>query len=339
MKLLILGGTQFLGKYIALAALARDHAVTLFNRANHPTPHPAVETIVGDRNMDLAKLRGRQWDAVIDTSAYLPRQAREAAEALSGAIDRYVFTSTEAVYADFSQRGIDENGPLATLTDEQLESANNIGTNEPIKLGQLYGPLKALCERTVQEVLPDRTLVIRPGLIVGPDDYTDRLTYWVARVAQGGEVLAPGGPDRFVQFIDVRDVAEFIVRMIERSETGIFNASGPTSTWTMSQVLDACRTASGSDASFTWVDEKFLLQEAVAPWSEMPLWLPDAPDYKGFLFFNSDKAVRAGLQYRPLHETIGDTFAWYRANRSGEKLRAGIDAKRERDLLRKWHEQ
>src|SRR5262249_24097910 len=151
----------------ALAALARDHAVTLFNRGNHPPPHPAVEIIVGDRNMDLAKLRGRQWDAVIDTSAYLPRQAREAAEALSGAIDRYVFTSTEAVYADFSQRGIDENGPLATLTDEQLESANNIGTNEPIKLGQLYGPLKALCERTVQEVLPDRTLVIRPGLIVG----------------------------------------------------------------------------------------------------------------------------------------------------------------------------
>ena len=343
MNLLILGGTRFVGRHLATAALARGHQLTLFNRGQHSsTASSNVETIVGDRNTDLAKLHGRRWDAVIDTCGYLPRTVKAAADVLSRLVDRYVFISSLSVYADFTQFGIDETAPLTSLTNEQLDTANQIdssGQTSAVTYGAMYGGLKVLCERTAEEVMPNRVLTIRPGLIVGPHDYTDRFTYWVVRVARGGEVVAPGPPDRFVQFIDARDLANWIVTMIEGGKTGIYNANGLPNELTMEGMLDECKTVSGSDASFTWVDEDFLLREKVAPWSEMPLWLPEkaASHMKRFMFIDSSKAVADGLTFRPLRETVGDTLAWYE-DRANEELKAGIDRERELTLLRKWHE-
>jgi nucleoside-diphosphate-sugar epimerase len=343
MKLLILGGTRFLGRHLVTAALARNHETTLFNRGNHPSAPSGVETICGDRNSDLAKLTGRRWDAVVDTCGYLPRTVRAAAEVLADSVERYVFISSQSVYADLSVVGVDETAPLATLTNEQLEEANAIdssGQTSAVNYGKMYGGLKALCEQAAEAVMPNRVLAIRPGLIVGPDDYTDRFTYWVVRVARGGEVLAPGRPERYVQFIDVRDLAEWIVRMVGCRGTGPYNANGLPDNLTMESVLEECKTASGSDATFTWETEEFLLEEEVSAWSEMPLWLPEAvaPHLKGFMFINSDKAVSAGLKFRPLSDTVRDTLRWHETNRVNEELKAGIDGEREETLLRKWHE-
>ena len=347
MKLLILGGTRFVGRHLVTAALARGHEITLFNRGQQRGKHPSaaltnVETIYGDRNSDLAKLQGRRWDAVVDTCGYLPRTVRASADVLSHS-DVYIFISSLSVYADVSVVGIDETAPVATLTGEQLDQANAIdssGQASAVTYGKMYGGLKALCEQAAEEVLPNRVLIIRPGLIVGPYDYTDRFTYWVQRVARGGDVLAPGRPDTYVQFIDVRDLAEWIVRMIERSETGVYNADSLPGHLTMESVLEECKVVRGSDASFTWVSEEFLLQEKVAAWSEMPLWMPEeaAPHLKGFMFINCAKAVGAGLSFRPLNDTIKDTLTWYEANRPNEELKAGIDTDKEQRLLRKWHE-
>ena len=341
MRLLILGGTRFLGRHLVIAALARGHEVTLFNRGNYPAEGlGTVETIHGDRHTDLAKLKGRSWDAVIDTSGHLPRAVRAAAEVLSDAVDRYVFISTQNAYADVSVPSIDENYPLATLSPKQLDQANAIDTTGQPSYGALYGGLKALCEQAANSVMPNRVLIIRPGLIVGPDDYTDRFTYWVVRVARGGEVLAPARPDRFIQFIDVRDLAEWIIRMVEQRATGAYNAHGRPSAITMQKVLEECKSASDSDAAFTWVTEDFLLQEQVAPWSELPLWLPEeaAPHLKGFMFINPDKAIAAGLTFRSLRDTIAATLTWYQTNRANDELKAGLDRDKERALLYKWHE-
>jgi 2'-hydroxyisoflavone reductase len=342
MKLLILGGTRFVGRHLVTAALAREHEITLFNRGKHPSAAlTGVETIYGDRNNDLAKLQGRRWDAVVDTSGYLPRTVRASVEVLSQSIDRYVFISSVSVYADFSVIGIDETSAVATLTSEQLEKANEIdssGDASAVTYGKLYGGLKALCEQAAEEVLPNRVLIIRPGLIVGSYDYTDRFTYWVMRVARGGEVLAPGRPDRNVQFIDVRDLAEWTVRMIERKETGVYNANGLPNKLAMGRVFEECKIVSGSNSSFTWVSENFLMQEKVVPWSEMPLWMPEgAPHLKGFMFLNCNKAVDAGLSFHPLNDTIKDTLTWHETNRPNEVLKAGIDPEKEQGLLRKWH--
>ena len=341
MKLLIIGGSRFLGRHLVTAARARDHEVTLFNRGLHSSKLlTGVETIQGDRHSDLAKLEGRRWDTVVDTCGMLPRAVRAAAEALSDSVDRYTFISTQNVYADISMPNVDEAAPLTTLTTEQLAEANAIDTTGEPAYGKMYGGLKALCEQAAEEVMPGRVLTIRPGLIVGPYDYTDRFTYWVVRVARGGEVLAPGRPDRFIQFIDARDLAEWAVRMIEQRAAGVYNVNGPTNSVTMQSVLEECKSVSDSDASFTWVSEQFLLKEEVSAWSEMPLWLPEeaAPHLKGFMFINCDKAVQAGLRHRPLTDTIRDTLVWHQTTRANEALKAGIDAEKEQTLLRKWHE-
>ena len=334
MKLLIIGGTRFLGRHLVTAALDRDHDITLFNRGTHPF-EANVETIHGDRHTDTGKLRGRRWDAVIDTYGMLPSSVRSAAEVLSDSLDRYVFISSQNAYADVSTPGVTETAPLATLTSTQLEEAYAIDRSGEPSYGKLYGGLKALCEQTAEEVMPNRVLIIRPGLIVGPHDYTDRFTYWVARIARGGEVLAPGRPDRFVQFIDVRDLTEWIVSMIERKEKGAYYANSVPKTFTMKDVLDECRAVSQSGASFTWASEEFLLQNGVASWSEMPLWLPEeaAPHLKGFMFVSPDKAVRAGLKFRSLTDTIGATLNWYQKDH--HELKAGLDPEKEKALLRK----
>ena len=348
MNLLILGGTRFVGRHLVNSALARNHEVTLFNRGNHPSEAlKNVEAIHGDRNSDLGKLHGRRWDAVIDTCGYLPRTVRASAEALAHSVDRYVFVSSQSVYADVSAIGVDETAPLATLTSEQLEEANAIDSSGPasaLTYGKMYGGLKALCEQTAEEVFPSRVLTIRPGLIVGPDDYTGRFTFWVTRVARGGEVLSPGRPDRYVQFIDVRDLAEWVVRMIENKETGVYNTAGRPNSITMETVLKECKAVSASDASFTWVSENFLLQEKVAAWSEMPLWLPEeaAPHLQGFMFINCDKAVDSGLTFRSLSTTIRDILTSHGPQNAqhsspGTQNLAGIDRDKEQSLLRKWH--
>jgi nucleoside-diphosphate-sugar epimerase len=337
MKLLILGGTRFLGRHLVTAALARNHEVTLFNRGTHASATD-VETIRGDRHTDLAKLQGRRWEAVVDTSGMLPRAVKAAAQALSDSVGHYTFISTQNVYADVSIPGVNERAPLRTLTSEELNEAYAIDTSGEPSYGKFYGGLKALCEQAAEEVMLNRVLTIRPGLIVGPDDYTDRFTYWVARVARGGDVLAPGRPDRFVQFIDVRDLADWTLSMIERSETGVYNAHGLPGRLTMGNVLETCKAVSGSDASFTWASEAFLLRENVAAWTDMPLWLPEeaAPHLKGFMFIDCDKAVGAGLGFRSLSDTIAATLAWYQTN-AGVQLKAGLDSNREQSLLRKLH--
>lgn len=329
MRLLILGGTRFLGHHLAAAARARGHDVTLFHRGKHSVVATGdVQTIHGDRHRDLDKLRGRSWDAAIDTCGYLPQSVKASAEAIS--VERYVFISSLSVYREYG----DESAPLAELTAEQVQQAHVIDTSGPVSaatFGNLYGGLKVLCERAAEEVLPQRVLSIRPGVIAGPHDYTDRLTYWAVRVARGGEVLAPGRPGRFVQFIDARDLAEWIIHATERGLTGAFNATGPRESVTMSSLLETCRAVTGSDARFTWVDDQFLLDEGVTPWTELPLWLGREST---FTTASSQKAVDAGLRYRPLSETVGDTLRWF-ATESRE-LRTGLEAERERQLLRAW---
>lgn len=337
MKVLVIGGTRFVGRHFVTAVQARGHELTLFNRGRHAAaPLEGVETILGDRFNDLDKLAGRRWDVVLDTCGLLPRAVRAAAEALRDAVNAYLFISSQSVYADVSRPGVDESSPTKTLTDEQLEKANAVdpATASAASYGDMYGGLKALCEQAAEEVMPGRVLVVRPGLIVGPYDYTDRFTYWVARVARGSEVLAPGSPQRYVQFIDARDLGEWMVTMIENQRAGVYNCNGLPGAVTMGHLLEECKAVSGSDASFTWVDEEFLMREQVAPWSELPLWLPEsAPELSGFMFASVDKAIAAGLKLRSLTDTVADTLTWWQATAEIEPLKAGLDPEKEQRLL------
>ena len=343
MKILILGGTIFLGRHLVEAALERGHEVTLFNRGQHGTDlYPQVEQLRGDRWGDLRALEGRQWDAVIDTNGYIPSVVRASARLLAGAVKQYVFISTVSVYADVSVAGVDEVAPVSTITPEQLREAESIVP--PAKgvvaraYGEHYGALKALCEQTVEECLPGRVLTVRPGLIVGPYDYSDRFTYWPGRIARGGEVLAPGRPERPVQLIDARDLAEWIIRMIEIGQVGIYNATGPAEVLSMQQILDACKQVNSSDASFTWIDEAFLLSEKVQPWSQIPLWLPEEPESAGFNSLSIERALAAGLTFRRIAETARDTLAWDATRPADEERQAGLAADEEARLLRVWHQ-
>lgn len=343
MDILILGGTIFLGRHLVEAALASGHTITLFNRGQHgPDLYPQVEHVRGDRWRDLDLLRGRTWDAVVDTNGYIPSIVRSSAQHLAGAVGQYAFISSISAYADVSVPGVDENSPVSTLTPEQLHEAESIeppskGTTARV-YGEMYGGLKALCEQAVAESLPARTLNIRPGLIAGQYDYSDRFTYWVVRAARGGEILAPGFPERRVQLIDARDLAEWIIRMIEAGRMGTYNATGPAQPLSMGEVLAACQNASESDATYTWVDEAFLLAEKVQPWSQMPLWLPDEPEYAGFDAINIERALSAGLTFRPLIETARATLAWDRTRSADREWQAGLSAEDEARLLKAWHE-
>ena len=325
MKLLILGGTVFLGRHLVEAALARGHAVTLFNRGQaNPEIFPEVEKLRGNRDGDLTALQGRRWDAVVDTSGYVPRIVRASAELLADATNHYTFISSKSVYADFSKPDFDESAPVGKLTDASVEEVN----------GDTYGPLKALCEQAVEQAMPGRALVVRPGLIIGPFDPTDRFTYWPHRVAQGGEVLAPGRPERQVQFIDARDLAEWTLRMVEASQTGIYHATGPDYSLTMGRLLETCKAVSKSDARFAWVSEPCLLEAGATPWMELPLWIPESdPSMNSFLRANISKAVSAGLTFRPLAETVHDTLAWDAARPADREWRAGLKPEREHHFL------
>jgi 2'-hydroxyisoflavone reductase len=324
MKILILGGTKFLGRHLVGVALARGHEVTLFNRGiTNPNLFPNLETIIGDRGQDIEKLSDREWDTVIDVAGYVPRIVRLSAQALEKSVKRCVFISSISVYADFKKASMDESYPVGKLEDETIEEVN----------GETYGPLKALCEKTVQEIYGDRALIIRPGLIVGPHDPTDRFTYWPMRVKRGGDMITPDKPQTPIQIIDVRDLSEFIIKLIEDNASGIYNATGPDYELMMGEFLEACKRVSGSVATFHWASVEFLQEHEVAPWSDMPVWIPDTEEDAGFSRVDISKAINAGLRFRPLEETIRDTINWAETRPTDHKWRAGLDPIKEKILL------
>jgi 2'-hydroxyisoflavone reductase len=325
MDLLILGGTGFLGRHLAEAALGEGHRVTLFNRGlSGPNLFPEVETIKGDRDGDLSSLRGRRWDAAIDTCGYVPRVVRASAVLLAGSVDHYTFVSSISVYSDAIEAGADEAAPVEELSDPTVEEVT----------GETYGGLKALCERAIEEEMPGRVLNVRPGLISGPHDPTDRFTYWPRRVAAGGEILVPDNPERRVQYIDVRDLAAWIVAMSSKQQTGTYNATGPDYELQMGKLLEECEAASGSDAKLVWVSEEFLEQNGVEAFTELPLWVPR--EYGAMLAVDCGRAIEAGLAFRPLSETIRDVLEWD-SMRTETDLAAGLKPERERELLSAWH--
>lgn len=327
MNLLILGGTRFLGRALVDEALLDGHEITLFNRGqSNPDLYPYIEQIHGDRNSDLAALGRRRWDAVIDTCGYAPRAVRQSAEFLADSVEHYTFISTMSVYAEPLSDGIDESAPVAVIDDETTEEIT----------GETYGPLKALCEQAATEAMGGRALHVRAGLIVGPHDLSDRFTYWPVRVAQGGEVLAPSSPDYGVQFIDVRDLARWIITATAARLTGPYNITGPGRPLPLGLLLDACRAVAGSDARFTWVDDSFLVEQGVEPYTELPLWVP--AEFGGFNSFNIDKALAAGLVFRPFAETVRDTLEWAQYRPADYVWRNGLPAEREASLLAAWHQ-
>lgn len=327
MRVLILGGTRFLGRHLTEAALRRGHEVTLFNRGNsNPRLFPEAERLHGDREGDLSVLRARSWDVVVDTCGYVPRAVRVSAGLLAESVDCYVFISSISVYEDFSRPGLDEDSPVRTPPEPEPAEM------EP----EIYGEIKVGCERAAEAAFPGRTLTIRPGMIVGPYDYTNRFPYWCRRVAEGGEVLAPGAPGRRAQLIDARDLAGWTVRMAEERQAGVYNATGPEHKLTMRGMLEEIQAATGSDAHFTWASEGFLLETGVRPWEEMPFWVPEG--LAGILSADVSRAVGAGLRFRPLADTVRDTLVPNALPNSPPELDAGISRERERELLRTWHE-
>jgi 2'-hydroxyisoflavone reductase len=318
MKLLVLGGTKFLGRHAVDAALAAGHEVTLFTRGRtNAELFPDAEHRRGDRDGGLDALGGGSWDGVIDTSGYVPRVVRQSAERLCDAARRYVFVSSISVYDDFS-RPVDESSSVAELADP---SSEDVQTD--------YGALKAACERVVEETFGERSARVRAGLIVGPHDGTDRFTYWPRRIAAGGEVLAPGDPAAPVQFVDARDLGAWLVRLALDGPGGVFNATGPSEPLSFAEFLERARTALGSDASFVWTDEQRILEAEVQPWTELPLWLPGS-DYAGMARADISRALAAGLVFRPVEKTVVDTLAWDRTVPGG---RPTLHPAKEREIL------
>ena len=343
MKILILGGTKFLGRHLINAALKNNHEVTLFNRGTKYSDEnfPEAEQIHGDRNFDLENLGDKTFDAVIDTSGYLPQTVKISAEFLKDKVGQYVFISSGSVYPETPEPNYDETTATAKLSDEQLKQIAEIDPKRELNgkvLGENYGALKKLCEEEIERVMPNRVLSVRAGMIVGEFDWTDRFTYWVMRIAKGGEVLAPGKPENFVQMIDASDLSEWIIGMLERGENGIFNVTGKPFEMNFGQMLDAIKNATNSDAEFIWADEKFLTENNVQPWNEMPFYLPESfVEARGFLAMNVDKALAKNLRFRSFEKTVTDVLNW--REKQNFEMRAGISAEREKELLEKFHNQ
>jgi 2'-hydroxyisoflavone reductase len=335
LDILVLGGTRFLGRYLVEAALERGHTVTLFNRGNNRI-FPNVEQLVGDRDGHLAALKGRKWDAVIDTCGFIPRTVLNVIKTLNP-VKHYTYISSISAYKALSEVGVDESGEVHTMSDEKLEEITKDSAG-PF-YNEYYGPLKVLSEEAAENELPGKVLVVRAGQLVGPHDYTDRLPYWVKRVSEGGTILAPGRKDRQIQIIDSRDLADWIIKMVEENVTGIFNATGPDYTLTMEKFLEECKKVCASDATFRWVSEQYLKEKQVGPWGEMPLWIPEEfplegeeKPLKGFLAVDIQKAIDKGLTFRPLSETLNDVLVWETTREDGPR-KAGLDRQKEIELL------
>ncbi len=333
LKLLILGGTGFLGPHTVEYALARGHEITLFNRGKTNLGlFPDLETIIGDRdprvNAGLTRLEGRQWDAVIDNSGYVPRMVGASADLLSGNTGQYLFVSTICQYENWSEggKGGTEERPRATLEDPESEDVS-----------AYYCQLKGYCERAVEDAFSGRVTQIRPGLIVGPLDRSDRYTYWPLRMARGGEVLAPGKPSDQTQFVDVRDLAQFLVHCVENKIEGAYNAVSMPMPW--GDFLAETRDAVNPGAELTWVPADFLQEQDVQPWRDLHMWADGDSPLAGSLTWSSKKAIAAGLTFRPVAETAADTLAWWNTlpDERRAELRAGLSAEREREVLAAWH--
>ena len=322
LKLLIIGGTRFLGRHLVDAALESRCEVTLLNRGKtNPDLFPNVETVLGDRDVNLDKLGDRNWDAVIDTCGYVPRVVAKSVEFLASRVDYYVFISTIGVYKEPRKPGLSETSVLAELS-EPTEQVTE----------ETYGPLKVLCEKEVIKGFPetDSGIIVRPGLIVGPWDPTDRFTYWVDRVERGGEVLAPGPQDRPVQFIDVRDLSEWIIWMVKKRHTGKYNAVGPVDKMSICKFLNICKEVTASNAEFTWVSEEFIEKEGIP----LPVWVPKT--YLGYATADIGKFTELA-KLRDVQKTIADTQLWVKTQRGEEPIKAGLSADKEAELLKKWH--
>jgi 2'-hydroxyisoflavone reductase len=328
LKLLILGGTGFLGPHVVRYALSRGHSMTLFNRGRtNPGLFKDLETLIGNRNKDVKALEGRKWDAVIDTSAYIPRGVKLTTSVLKDNVAQYIMISSVSVYPDADTKDTDESSRVGKLDDETIEKVD----------GNTYGPLKALCEKAAEDAMPGRVANIRPGLIVGPGDDTDRWTYWPERVSRGGEMIAPLGPDQIIQYIDVRDLAEWIVHLIEKKTCGVMNALGPEKPTKLGDLLDSAKKVTKAETKIHWVDDAFMKAENIQPWGDMPAWFPPGPGMDRPAIASNAKAIANGLKFRPLETTVADTLAWHKAERPKDyKLQAGLDPAREQDLVAKW---
>ncbi len=335
LKILILGGTGFTGPFQVRYALARGHQVTIFNRGSRQLDWPGpVEELVGDRNDgDLEVLKNRQWDVCIDNPTTLPFWIRDAGEVLQGNVGHFLFTSTLSVYASNAEVGADETAATLPYTgeDPMAETMETLRANA----GSLYGPLKAESERELARWFPGQHTIIRPTLIVGPGDRTDRFTYWPLRMERGGQVLAPGNGDDLVQIIDARDLAEFTIRMAEAQTGGAFNAAGPDYPFTFEAMLYGIRAVTGVAAQLNWAPAEFLAEQGLNPWSDMPVWLPGTDEYAGFSARSNARAIAAGLTFRPFADTVSATLAWFRDQPEDRQtqIRAGITPEREAKAL------
>ncbi|HEX8699097.1 MAG TPA: SDR family oxidoreductase [Myxococcaceae bacterium] len=335
-KILVLGGTGFLGPSFVTAAQARGHTLTLFNRGKtRPELFPNVEKLRGDRDPKkdegLKALQGRKWDLVLDNSGYYPRMVQASAEMLAPNVGQYIFISSISAYAGDETPNQDESAPTAKLADPTVET---MGANY-----ENYGGLKRLCEEAVEKALPGRATIIRPGYIVGTEDRTDRFTYWPVRYDQGGHMLAPGSPEDPIQIIDVRDLAEWLVLVAEGNLTGVFNATGPSEKpWSMGGVIATCKEVTGKDTKVTWVPADFLAKHGESGDGSIPIWLPPTGKTKGSHQHSNAKAVKAGLKFRPTSVTVKDTLAYFKSLPEDRraKLRAGLKPEREAELLALW---
>jgi 2'-hydroxyisoflavone reductase len=327
LRILILGGTGFIGPHQVQYARERGHSLTLFNRGRTaPELFPGVEQLRGDRAAgDLEALRGREWDVVIDNSSSNPQWTRDSAQLLKDSAGQYLFISTQSVYASRAGIGIDETAPVGRpdLPKDQWSG---------------YGPNKALCEEEAERAFPGRATVVRPSLIVGPGDTTDRWTYWVVRTHRGGVVAVPGTPRDPMQFIDARDLSEWVIRLVENGTAGIFNAVGPGSPLTSAEMFYGIRAVTSTPVSFVWIDADFLEEMGIRPWSDMPAWFPPRGATAGFARMSNARALAAGLTFRPLAVTARETLDWF-LSEPGERqvdLRSGMNSGREERLLAAW---
>jgi len=322
MDILIIGGTIFLGRALVEAAVAQGHRVTLFNRGrSNPAAFPELETIIGDRETDLEQLKGRRWDAVIDTCGYAPRLVEVSTEALKGVVEHYTFISTLSVYPPQGASKRDEASELLPYDDEMPEEVSNAS----------YGPLKVGCERVVQRAYPESALIIRAGLIVGPHDPTNRFTYWVTRTAKGGDAIAPP-IDQPLQFVDARDMAEFTLRQTESMTNEIYNVTGPERRLAFGEFLACAKEALGSDVQFRHVSDAFLQEQEVGEFMELPLWV-NQELAESFMTFDCARALRAGLRFRHLETTIIDTYEWSKSAPDDITKPADLASGKEQKLL------
>jgi 2'-hydroxyisoflavone reductase len=333
LRILFLGGTGFLGPAQVEYALARGHTVTLFNRGRtNPGFFPGVEKLVGDRAVpDYSALEGREWDVVIDNSANVAAWVKDATEVLEGSVGRYLFVSSLSAHSGTAALGQDEDSPVFTHADYEAVVASGAG------MGEAFGPNKAEGERITLDTFGDRGLVVRPTLIVGPGDRSDRFTYWPVRIDRGGEVVAPGDGTDLVQYVDVRDLGQFMVRLVETDASGTYNAVGPEAPIDMAGTLYGVRAVTAADVHINWVPAEVLREHEVGAWMEMPLWVYPGPETAGFSAFDGSKAIAAGLTLRPLADTARDTLEWWKGRPSEERtLRTGLSPEKEAAILADW---